>query len=463
MSIGAEIDGGGAEAFAGRARRHLAALATLAWPVVLSRAGILLMSLVDVVMLGRYDTFALAEASVALGLFVPVMVTGVGLQMGVISIVSRRSGAGDATACVAAWRRGLPWALTTGALGATFLWFGETWLAAIGQEPRLVAGGGAVARVLAPGLALQVLYVVCAFYLEGTGRPRPALAAMALANILNVGLNWLLIYGNAGAPELGAVGSAWATTGVRLFLFLGMAGFVLSLPEVRRAGRAALGGGFWGPGGWAAGAEMRRLGAAAGLSVFFETTAFGALIQMAGLLGPATLAAYSIAHNLETTLFMAGLGLAVATGVRTGNAAGAGRAGEAAFAGWIGLAAAAAFMLTLGGVVAFNAAGIAGAYTQDGAVAREAAALLLVVAAIIAPHGMQIVMGQCNRALGDAFVASALYLVAYWGVLAPLGWALAFEAGLGAEGLIWATGAGAAVSALLQGARFRLLAARIGR
>ena len=292
MTVSAEIDGDGldGERFGARLRRHLGALAALAWPVVLSRAGILLMSLVDVVMLGRYDTLALAEASVALGLFVPIMVTGVGLQMGVISIVSRRHGAGDTAGCVAAWRRGLPWALTIGTLGACVLWFSETWLALIGQDARLVAGGGAVGRVLAPGLALQVLYVVCAFYLEGTSRPRPALYAMAVANLANVGLNWLLIYGNAGAPELGAVGSAWATTSVRLLLLLMIGTYALTRPEVRAAGRRALGGGFWGPGGWAAGAEMRRLGAAAGLSVMFETTAFGALIQMAGLLGPAAVA-----------------------------------------------------------------------------------------------------------------------------------------------------------------------------
>ena len=449
-----------AERLRPRLARHMGALAALAWPVMLSRAGILLMSLVDVVMLGRYDTLALAEASVALGLFVPVMVTGVGLQMGTISIVSRRHGASDVEGTVAAWRRALPWAALTGAAGAALLWFGEDWLRLIGQEPRLVEGGGAVSRVLAPGLMLQVLYVASAFYMEGTGRPKPALYAMAAANVLNVALNWLLIYGNAGAPELGAVGSAWATTGVRVFLVLLMTGIVLTRPEVRAAGRRALGGGVWGPGGWAHGAEMRRLGAAAGLSVFFETTAFGALIQMAGLLGAGALAAYSIAHNLQTTIFMTALGLGVASGVRAGGAAGAERMDEAAFAGWTGLAAAAAVMGLLGLGLVFGAEAIVNLYTEDAALAARAAPLLAVAGVAVVPHGMQIVMGQCNRALGDAFTASSLYLAAYWGVLTPAAWALAFPLGYGAAGLVAATGLGAAASVILQGARFRALCRR---
>jgi MATE family multidrug resistance protein len=241
------------ERFSDRLTRHLSALATLAWPVMLSRAGILLMALVDVVMLGRYGVLPLAEASLALGLFIPVMVTCVGLQMGLISIVARRHGAGREDECVAAWRRALPWAtLTTGA-GMALFWQAEAILLLIGQEPALAAGAGDVAQVLAPGLLLQVLYVTCAFYLEGTGRPKPALAAMVLANLLNVALNWLFIYGNLGAPELGAVGSALATTLVRLFLFAALLVYILRLPELRAAGRAQLGGGLWGPGGWAAG------------------------------------------------------------------------------------------------------------------------------------------------------------------------------------------------------------------
>ena len=448
-----------AEGFGARLSRHLSALAGLAWPVMLSRAGILAMALVDVVMLGRYDTLALGQASLALGLFIPIMVTCVGLQMGTLSIVARRYGAEQPGECVAAWRRALPWATVTSLVGAALIWEGERWLLLIGQDPELAAGGGGVARMLAPGLMLQVLYVACAFYLEGTGRPKPALVAMLVANLMNVGLNWLFIYGNGGAPELGAVGSALATSLVRAFLFLSLLIYILRLPELRAA-RGRLGGGFWGPGGWAAGREMRRLGKAAGLSVFFETTAFGALTQMAGLIGPTALGAYTIAHNLEATVFMVALGLSVATGVRTGAAAGAGRMDEAAFAGWSGLVACALVMALIGATIHAAGPWIAEIYTSEAALAAAAAALLPIVAFSVIPDGMQIVVGQCNRALGDAYVAASLYFVAFWGIMVPLAALFALHLGMGAPGLMVATVVGASTSVLMQAARFRALLRR---
>jgi MATE family multidrug resistance protein len=205
---------------------------------------------------------------------------------------------------------------------------------------------------------------------------------------------------------------------------------------------------------------MRRLGYAAGLSVFFETSAFGALTQMAGWLGPVALASYSIAHNIEATVFMVALGLSVATGVRVGIASGARTPREARFAGFTGLGAAVAVMALIGSVLVAFGPQVAGFYTADATVAAATAGLMAVVAVTAIPDGGQIVMGQCNRAMGDSFVSTALYFVAYWGVMIPLGWFLAFGAGMGAAGLLWATAAGCALSLLLQALRFVTLTAR---
>ena len=451
------------EPFAPRLWRHLGALAVLAWPVMLSRAGIVTMALVDVIMLGRYGTQALGEASVALALFIPIMVTGVGLQMGLISLVARRFGAGRVDECVDTWLRALPWALVVGLIGSVVMAMGEIKLGWIGQSEALVTGGGAFSRAVAPGVLFQVLYVTCAFYLEGTGRPKPAMVVMVLANLANAGLNWVLIYGNWGSPELGAVGSALASSLVRVGLFLALFIYILRLPEVRAVGGFGRFRGLWGPGGWSAGAEMRRLGYAAGLSVLFETAALGALIQMAGMLGAVDLAAFSIANNLKTTVFMVGLGLSVAAGVRVGRAAGAKQADEVRFAGWSGLGAGVGVMALIGALLVATGRWVAMGYTGDEDVIAATVALFGIVAIVVIPQGGQIVMGQGNRALGDAYVASSLYFVAYWLVMVPAGALFAFQWEMGAAGLLWAIGLGGAVSMVLQGARFAVLAARVGR
>ncbi len=191
--------------------------------------------------------------------------------------------------------------------------------------------------MFAPGTLFQIVFVAAGFYLEGTGRTRPGLVAMAGGNVLNVILNWLMIGGNLGLPALGAEGAALATTLARAAMVAGLLVWMLRLPEFapwRGVWR------LWGPGGWAAGAEMRRIGFAGGAAYFFETVAFAALAQAAGLLGATALAAYTILHNIEAMVFMVALGVSVATAVRIGQAAGAGDRAEARFAGLAGVAAA---------------------------------------------------------------------------------------------------------------------------
>ena len=128
-------------------------------------------------------------------------------------------------------------------------------------------------------------------------------------NVLNVVLNWLMIGGRLGFPALGAEGAALATDArPRWRWSAGLLVWMLRLPEFA-PWRGPLR--LWGPGGWAAGAEMRRIGFAGGAAYFFETVAFATLAQAAGLLGATALAAYTILHNIEAMVFMVALGLSV--------------------------------------------------------------------------------------------------------------------------------------------------------
>jgi MATE family multidrug resistance protein len=303
----------------------------------------------------------------------------------------------------------------------------------------------------------QALFAACAFYLEATRRPMPGLAAMIFANLLNLGLNWLLIWGHWGLPELGAVGAALASTvarfGAAIFLVL----YILTRPRALAAGLVGPWGGFWGPGGWAAGRAMRRLGLSAGLSNGFETIGFGAMTMFAGQLGIQALDAYSLSHNLLSTLFMIGLGLAVATGVRVGIETGRGRPGEAAFAGWTGLAA---VLLLMGGLALLVYSGrgsIAWIYTDDPAIAARAAGLFAVSAFVFIPDSAQVVMGQALRALGDAWVAVGCYILSFVVLMVPLGWVMVHRFGFDERGLILAILVSCVLATVLLALRFRWL------
>ena len=451
------------EPFGPRVRRHLADLLRLAWPVMLSRAGILIMAFCDIAMLGRYGAGAIGEANLGVSIFVPLLVATIGLTSGMVPVVAYAFGAGAWRECGHAWRRAIAWSLVTSVVAALICWQGEALLTAFGQTPELAERGGAVARALAPGVIAQTLYAASAFYLEATRRPLPALVAMIFANLANFALNWLLIWGHWGMPELGAVGAALASTVVRFGAAAGLVLYIVTRPRARAAGVVGPWRSVWGPGGWAAGRLMRKLGMSAGLSNGFETIGFASMTMFAGQLGTLPLDAYSLSHNLMSTLFMVGLGLAVASGVRVSIEVGRGRPDEAAFAGWIGLLAVIVVMSGLGLAVLTNREIIAAAYTDDPEIAARAMLLFTFVAFVFVPDSAQVVMGQALRALGDAWFAVASYIGAFVVLMVPLGWVLVNPLGFDERALVGAIIAACVLATVLLSLRFHWLTRSGGR
>ncbi len=447
-----------AESLWSRLVRHWRALFLLAWPVVLSRAGILVMSITSVVIVGRHDTFELACLSLGSAVFFPMLVTAVGGMVGIISTAAREMGAGSADLPAIALR-GLRWSILVGG-GATLLIMGsEPLLRAIGHEPELVRGAGAVARVLAPGALFQLIFVAASFYLEGTARTKPGLVAMIVANIVNLALAWILVGGFAGIPAMGAIGAALAGTIARFAMAAGLVIWMLGLPEFDSLrGRFH---GLWGPGGWKAGAEMRRIGYAGGAAYFFETMAFATLAQAAGLLGTSALVAYSILHSVESTVFMVALGLSVATAVRVGQAAGIGQIAEARTACLAGVIASMGLIGAIGLVLLANAPAVVAFYSTDTGLISRAVPLFTIIAFSMIFDAGQVVLGQSTRALGDSWGTTLVFFIAFWCVMLPVGLILAFATPLEESGLFIGTGLGCVVATVLLGLRFRTLVARV--
>lgn len=440
--------------------RHSVDLLRLAWPVMLSRAGILVMAFADIVMLGRFGEGAVGVSNLGLAIFIPVMVMCIGLCSGMVPVVAHAFGAGDRRECGEAWRRAMSWGVFVSIFGTIFVWHGETWLAMFGQTETLARRGGDVAIALAPGLVAQVLYAVSAFYLEATRRPLWALGAMVAANLVNVALNWVMIFGNLGWPEMGAIGAALASTIARFAAAGTLIAVILMQRDAHAAGVRGPWPGVWGPGGWRAGVTMRKLGLSAGLSNGFETVGFTAMTLMAGTLGIAALDAYSISHNLVGTVFMIGLGLSVATGVRVGQARGAGQPREAALAGWTGFLVSLVMMTGAGLAVLAFRDHIPGIYTDDPELAARAAAVMAVAAFVFLPDTLQVVMGQANRALGDAWVPLAGYAVSFVGLMVPLGWYLIHQGGWDERGLVVSIAVSCLLATVLMAWRFHVLTRR---
>ena len=244
-----------------------------------SRAGLLVMAAVDTVMAGRAGTGELAYYGIAVMPQLALLLVGIGGLMGTVVLTAQTDGAGHPERCGPIWRLALLNALGLGTLSALLLLPGEALLLLLGQDPAIAAGGGRVLAMFALGMPAILMYSATTLFLEGLGRSVPGMAVMALANLVNLGLNWLLMF---GPWELGAAGAALATSLTRWFMLAALAGYVLLMPgreryRIRLLAPLA--------GHWRIEARLLRLGWPMALSFGLETGAFFAAATFAGWQG----------------------------------------------------------------------------------------------------------------------------------------------------------------------------------
>ncbi|MFV3073163.1 MATE family efflux transporter [Niveispirillum fermenti] len=413
-----------------RIRRHVGELVRLSVPVIIAQAGVMTMALVDTVMVGRYDARELAYyglGNMPVGVMLGVMI---GLLMGVLVLSAQAVGRGEDHLTGRIWRRSLPYALLIGFTVAGACLTGEAFLLLTGQDPELAHGGAGIMRVVALGMPAAALHLATSLYLEGMKRPLPGMVAMLIGNVLNVGLNWLLVWGNWGFPAMGAQGAAWSTTVLRWLGAIGLVAYVWWHPRRVEWG---IRGGF--AGWWRHAAEQRKVGYAAGLSNGLEGSAFAGLGLFAGWLGAAAMGAYTIALNLTALPFMCALGLASATSVRVGNAFGAGDARETRLAGWTGLGVSTVCLALVGVLFLHYPGEIAGQFTHDATVTALAAPLIALTAWLLVADGGQVVMAHALRGRNDTWVPTILHFCSYYAIMMPVAYLLAFRFGQGVLGL----------------------------
>ena len=435
--------------------RHLTRTARLAGPVILARAGLLVMVAIDSAMLGHYGTLSLAYYAAANAAQVVMILIGVGLLQGTTILVAQAHGAHDRAACGAYWRVSMVHAAVLGIVMGLLCLLGRLVLEATGQEPAVAAGGGRVLDMIAWGSPPLLMWVVCSHFLEGISRPIPGMLVMFGAVLLNVLLNWILIFGNWGGPEMGAEGAAIATSLVRWVMFVALLLVVLRQPDAQSFGISRRVQDFW-----AVSRRLRRIGYPLGAARGLETGAFAALVMLAGNLGTVPLAAYQIGYNLIGLVFMVAIGTAAASMIRVGNAVGRHNATDIARAGWAGVLLIAFLMACFAGPFLGLGMPLASLYTDDPAVLLLAAPLIGICGIILLFDGMQAVLMGALRGIADVWVPPGLQLISWWGVTVPIGYVLAFEVGIGVDGLMWGILAGALSAAILLAGRFLAVARR---
>jgi len=405
----------------------------LAIPVVVGMVASFSMNFVDTLMAGRLPDKEIALAGIATGgaIWSAMLMFVLGVLMALQPVVAQVDGAGKRSEGGAAARQGMWIALAVSIPFVLFLRAGGPvlqWMA-VGADivPTAIEYMDAISWG-APGICLLL---TLRFFSEGSGYTRPTMYMGLLGIVLNVPLNYVLMFGKLGLPALGAEGCGVATSIViwaqllMMFFYVRWHAHFKEFELFRR----------WDWPQWAAISKLLKIGLPIGTGIFVEGSLFIGAALLIARLGALPASAHLIAINYSALMFMVPLGLASAVTTRVGNALGRGEPEAARYAGLIGLLIV-LFTQTLSAASMIIIPGfIVRIYTDDPAITTIAVGLLFYSAIFQYADGIQICAAGALRGLKDTVVPMFINMVSYLLVGLSVGYYLTFNKAMGPAGM----------------------------
>ena len=397
------------------------ALLTLGWPMMATQFFIMATGFLDTIMAGRYSAADLGGVQVAGNLLWPLFLLVTGFTMALTPIVSQLRGAGRVTDAAARVRQGLWLSLGTGIVLAVLLRNSAPFYEWFGQDPEVARVAVGYLQAASFGIPALVLYVTLRQVCEGLGETRPPMYIAAAVLPVNALLNYALIYGAWGFPELGGIGCGVATA-VVFWLEL-----VLMLFVIRRPFFAAVGvfTRFDAPAPRELG-RILRIGAPIGLSVFLEMAVFALISLLIGRIGVPELAAHSVAGNVNWLTYVLPMGLGAAAGIRVGYFVGQNDLAAARVSARTAMLMALGYGVLVSLALILGREALVGLYTTDPAVVPTAAALVIFVAVYQIVDDANAVAIGALRGFKDTTAPMLYGFAGFWLFALPLGEVLAW-------------------------------------
>ena len=443
-------------------RTHTAKLLKLGLPLVGANVAGFSIHMTDTIMLGWYSVTSLAAATVATGLWFIIFIVGAGFGRAVTPMVAEAVEMGDETRARRVTRMALWLSAIYAALLLVPFMYGEQVLLAMGQEPNVASQGGLYLRIAVLGMFPAMGAQVMRSYLGAMEMTAVQLWITLVALAANALVNYALIFGNLGAPELGIQGAAIASVLIQILQVIALMVYVQwKTPEAELFRR------IWKSDGEAL-MQVFRLGLPIGLTSFAEGALFVGSSVMMGWIGEIELAAHGIGMQLTALMFMFHVGMSEAATIRASRQYGARNEAELRR----GAIAAYGVSLSFGVLVVILYLAFPGFFVSlfldPTDPARDAVLALGIVLVMLSAlfqfvDAGQIVALSVLRGVQDTRVPMWLAIVSYWVVGIPASYAMAFWLDWGPEGLWLGLTVGLGVAALLLGLRFWLRSVHIAR
>lgn len=440
----------------------------LAAPVVLGMLGHSFVAFADNVMVGQLGTAELAAVSLGNSFVFIAMSLGIGFSTAITPLVAEADAAGKPAEGKKALKHGLVLCTALGLALFLLILLAKPLMYLMDQPPEVVGLAIPYLDLVACSLIPLIMFQAFKQFSDGLSQTRYPMYATILANVVNIGLNYLLIFGKHGFPELGIIGAAIGTLMSRIMMLIFLWALLRARPKFRpyvigfdflRIRKEAL-------------RKIISLGFPSALQMFFEVAIFTAAIWLSGVLGKNPQAANQIALNLSSMTFMFGMGLGVAAMIRVGNQKGLKNPPE------LRRIARSIFFLTLLLELGFAALFLVcrnwfpTLYLDIGDLSEQAdnlevlglaAQLLLVAAFFQISDGLQVVILGALRGLQDVRIPTLITFVAYWIVGFPISYYLGLHTSLGSIGIWLGLLSGLSASAVMLYLRFEHMSLKLIR
>lgn len=413
-------------------KSHFSKNLKLAYPVMLSHLGQMLVHTADNIMVGRIGKEPLAGASFANSIFVIFLIFGIGLSYAITPQTAQADGKRDTVKLAQVLKHGITISGLSGIVLFAAIFFNINHLKYFNQPEEVYLLAQPYLRIIAFSIIPFMVFQAFRQFAEGLGYTKQAMYITLLANFINIVLNYILIFGKLGFDPMGLNGAGIATLISRIIMAVLMASFVYfdgrfkpywhhfrnKILEVSMV------------------KKFMNLGLPMALQLIFEVSTFSLAAIMMGWLGTEELAAHQITISLASITYMAAMGIAAATTIRVGNQLGRRdikTLREAAFTSFI---MAIIFMSFAAIIFIFGRNFLPILFIDDMEVRNLAGVLLIVAGLFQISDGIQAIGLGSLRGLSDVKVPTIITLIAYWLVGLPVGYILGFTFELGAVG-IW--------------------------
>jgi MATE family multidrug resistance protein len=398
-------------------RAEIITMWRLSWPMLVGQLATVGMGVADVAMTGHVSADELAAVSLGASVWSIVLVTVMGVMMAINTVVAHEMGAGRNDQIPHSVRAALWKGLIVGLAGCLVANLCTLLFDHIGLDAHVADRASLFLHVISLGMPAFACYRALYGYTTSLNQTRPVMVIALGGLAFNILVNWLLVFGNLGFPQMGAIGCAVATA-IGMWLMLGA---MVWWVRVAPAYRATYPFGKWEGPDWQEIGAMFRLGLPIGVTYFAEVSAFGAISLLVARFGVVQVSAHQIALNFVSLVFMVPLSFGIALMTRVGQALGEGNPQRARFVGWVGVGMSVAFGVLSAGFILLFRWEIARAYTSDLAVQQMCVQLLLFAALFQLSDSTQVAVASAIRGYKVTRGPMVIQLLAFWGVSLPVG------------------------------------------